>query len=178
MLTIFTTFSLLMFNPTARAQEPYMGEIRLVGFQFCPVGWMDADGRLLPISEYNALFSLFGDTYGGNGRTNFALPDLRGRVPIGQGMAPAQSSYRQGQTGGQESVTLTPQQMPAHGHAVTASQGAGENKAAVSLGSEEGEEALTQAVQQSGESQPHENRPPFLVMRYCVAVKGNYPPRN
>ena len=96
--------------------NPLLGEIMEVGYTFCPRGYFDANGALLPIASYTALFSLYGTTYGGDGRTTFALPDLRGRVSIGQGQGPGLSNYFQGSRGGAETVTLTASQMPSHEH--------------------------------------------------------------
>lgn len=101
--------------------EPFVGEIRMFGFNFEPQGWAFCDGRLLPISQNAALFSLLGTTYGGDGVSTFALPDLRSRVPVSLGQGEGLSSYAEGQAGGTETVTITPAQMPAHTHAVNAS---------------------------------------------------------
>ncbi len=98
--------------------EPFIGQIQLFGFGWAPQGWATCDGQLLSISSNTALFSLLGTTYGGDGRTTFALPDLRGRVPLHQGQGPGLSSYVLGEVLGQESVTLTTQQMPSHTHGI------------------------------------------------------------
>jgi len=98
--------------------EPFLGQIILVGFNFAPRGWALCQGQLLPIAQNTALFALLGTMYGGNGQTTFALPDLRGRVPNGFGLGPGLSNYDQGQVGGTETVTMTVNQLPAHGHAV------------------------------------------------------------
>src|SRR5207247_5566025 len=99
--------------------EPFLGEIKVISFNFPPRGWTFCNGQLLPINQNQALFALLGTTFGGNGQTTFALPDLRGRTPLGQGQHFAGSFYVQGQNGGAESVTLTTSQMPAHTHTVT-----------------------------------------------------------
>jgi microcystin-dependent protein len=104
--------------------EPFVGEIRMFGFGFAPQGWALCDGQLLPINQNTALFSLLGTTYGGDGRTTFALPDLRSRVPVGQGQGPGLSSYAEGQASGAETVTLAASQMPGHTHQVKASSSA------------------------------------------------------
>ena len=104
--------------------EPFLGEIRMFGFGFAPQGWAPCNGQLLPISQNTALFSLLGTTYGGDGRTTFALPDMRSRVPVCQGQGPGLSSYAEGQAGGAETVTLAATQMPGHTHPVKASQSA------------------------------------------------------
>ena len=113
--------------------EAFLGEIRMFGGNFAPVGWAFCQGQLLPISQNTALFSLLGTTYGGDGVQTFALPDLQGRVPLGMGQGPGLSPYVEGQTGGAESFTLTTQQMPAHSHAVaaTGSQSTTDPKGAV-----------------------------------------------
>ena len=98
--------------------QPYLGMIILVGFNFAPRGWAFCNGQLLPINQNTALFSLLGTQYGGNGQTTFALPDLRGRVPLGFGQGPGLSNYSQGQVGGVETVTLTINQMPIHTHVI------------------------------------------------------------
>jgi microcystin-dependent protein len=100
--------------------EPFIGQIMLVGFNYCPRGWAEANGALLPIAQNTALFSLLGTTYSGDGRTTFGLPDLRGRVPIGDGTGAGLSPYQLGQKGGVESVTLTSSQLPPHAHSITA----------------------------------------------------------
>jgi microcystin-dependent protein len=107
--------------------DPFIGEIRLMGFPFPPKGWQFCQGQLLPINQNQALFSLLGTTYGGNGTTTFGLPDLRGRVVLGVGSGPGLSPYIWGQQGGTEAVALTPAQMPPHGHTFTGTiQAAGE----------------------------------------------------
>jgi len=100
--------------------EPFVGEINYVAFNFAPEGWLQCNGQTLPINQYNALYSLIGTTYGGNGSTTFALPDMRGRVPVHQGQHPGGSVFTMGQTNGAENVTLTINNMPAHNHPATA----------------------------------------------------------
>lgn len=119
---ITAALALLAATPgdATAAYEPFVGEISYVGFNFAPVGWYQCDGQLLPISQYSALFSLLGTTYGGNGVTNFALPDMRGKVPVHQGQSPGYPMYILGQTGGQENVALTINELPAHSHPATA----------------------------------------------------------
>src|ERR1700693_2163593 len=99
--------------------EPFMGQITLFPYNFAPYGWADCAGQLLPISQYSALFSLLGVAYGGNGTTNFALPDLQGRVSVGPGTAPVGSTYLVGEPGGVENVTVLPNTMPMHSHALS-----------------------------------------------------------
>ncbi len=160
----------------ALAQEAFIGEIRLVGYTFCPRGWTEADGQLLNISQYSALFSLYGTTYGGDGRTTFGLPDLRSRVPMHVGQGAGLSSYALGQKGGAETVTLTTNQIPSHSHTIvelTAATGTANGSRARTGGGEQ-----DTATSATGGSQSHENRPPYLVLRYCVALEGVYPSRN
>ena len=120
-LGMIKAYSLMEPCRVAAQPEPFLGQLMLVGFTFCPRGWANANGQLLEISTNTALFSLLGTTYGGNGRTTFGLPDLRGRVPVHVGTGPGLSAYRQGQRSGQETVTLTAAEMPAHRHTVNAS---------------------------------------------------------
>lgn len=174
----------------ANAQsEPFIGEIMWVGYTFCPRGWANADGQLLPIAQHNALFSLYGTTYGGDGRTTFALPDLRGRVSVHTGQGPGLSSYPLGSKGGQEQVTLTANELPAHNHTVNASSEATDSNAAESIPGSPKKKFYdspanadiawdASAVGMTGESSPHENRAPFVTLRACVALQGLYPSRN
>ncbi|ODS63693.1 MULTISPECIES: tail fiber protein [unclassified Arenimonas] len=172
---------------------PYIGEIRMFGFgtRGAPNGWQACDGSLLPISEYDALFALIGTTYGGDGQTTFAVPDLRGRVPIHQGQGPGLSNYVIGQRAGTETVTVLPTQMPAHTHtavATTAAATTGTPGNTVLPGAVSGQtmyvtdtsggRAFTlspQSVGQAGGSQPHENCMPTLTVQFCIAVFGIFP---
>lgn len=168
--------------------DPFIGEIRCFGFNFAPVGWALCQGQLLSISSNTALFSLLGTMYGGNGQTTFALPDLRGRSPIGFGQGPGLSSYEQGQPGGQEQVTLSRGQLPAHGHVVGAASAAtakspdGAVPAFTAAGSSYGTTAdLSMSagmISGGGSNQPHDNLPPYLVLNWCIALQGIYPSRN
>jgi microcystin-dependent protein len=175
----------------ARAQaDAFLGQIMLVGYTFCPRGWLDADGRLLPISQNTALFSLYGTTFGGDGRTTFGLPDLRGRVPMQTGSGPGLSPRQMGQSGGSETNTLTVDNMPAHSHGLNAMSGTGTTAApggnlAAGAGRERiygsgtpDAEMSAAAIGNTGSGQPVNNLQPFLVMRYCVATQGIYPSRN
>lgn len=185
----------------AQAQEKYLGEIMLVGYGFCPRDTADANGQLLPIADNTALFSLYGATFGGDGRTNFALPDLRGRVPVHTGQAPGLSNYQLGAAGGTETRTLTVAQMPAHAHGVTAQLNAsnapgsaptpaGNLPALSTVGSIYGtvpqggateamaSNAITLTEGNAGGGQAVDIRQPFLAMRYCVVLQGIYPSRN
>jgi microcystin-dependent protein len=163
--------------------EPFIGEIRLVPFNFAPKGWAICAGQLLPINQNQALFALLGTTYGGDGRTTFALPDLRGRVPVGAGQAAAGSDYPLGATGGEETVALKTRQLPSHGHAVHASSAAGTTKSpatayparggAYSAGHDVRMKAAM--IGRTGGGESHENRPPYLSLNYVIALQGIFP---
>lgn len=168
--------------------EQYVGEIRIFAGNFAPVEWAPCDGRLLPIAEYETLYTLIGTTYGGDGQTNFALPDLRGRLPLSVGTGPGLSSYVLGQKGGVEAVTLTAAQYPAHTHQLRASSETGNEAAPAGnmLGASEKvkmyhEQVPNQALSQAtvapsvGGAQPHENRQPFLSISFIIALFGLYP---
>ena len=166
--------------------EPFIGEIRLVPFNFAPRGWAICDGQLLPINQNQALFALLGTEYGGDGRTTFALPDLRGRVALGAGQASSGSSYALGATGGQETVALTMRQLPGHSHAVHASSGAATTKnPATAFPAGGGAYAAQRNVRmkaamigQTGGGEWHENRQPYLCLNYIIALQGIFPARS
>ncbi len=164
--------------------DPFIGEIRMFGGNFAPVGWMFCDGQILNISEYDALYSLIGTTYGGDGRSTFALPDLRGRLPIHQS-----PSYPLGSAAGAETATLTIEQLPAHTHALF-----GSNAEAETASPQNGLFATSadtpfyapfnsakvaalnpQTVGQSGGGEPHDNMMPFQCLSFIIAVEGLYP---
>jgi microcystin-dependent protein len=172
--------------------QPFLGEIRLVGFNFAPQGWAFCDGSLLGISEYEALFVLIGTTYGGDGQTTFGLPDLRGRVAIHQGNN-GTSTYVIGQDFGEETVSLTANQMPEHTHPVvvalteTERTAGGHYPASTSTGAgaygPSDPNANIPTVQMdptstTGLGGPHENRQPFLAMNYVIALLGIFPSQN
>lgn len=172
---------------------PYIGEIRMFAFgtRGAPNGWQACDGGLLPISEYDALFALIGTTYGGDGQTTFAVPDLRGRLPVHQGTGPGLSTYVIGQRAGTESVTLLQTQLPAHTHTTVATTAAAASTVpgstllpgAVSgdsfyVNTTTGNTAVAMsatAVTNAGGSQPHENCMPTLTVQYCIAWAGIFP---
>jgi microcystin-dependent protein len=177
--------------------NPYLGEIRMFGFNFAPTGWALCNGQILPISQYTALFSLLGVTYGGNGTTNFALPNLQGHVPISSGQGPGLSNYALGQVGGEQNVTLLQTQMPTHTHPLPAVPGAatssspaggmvasgkGSGRGAFAINSYSAASAGTSLnpvlVGPSGGSLPHNNMQPYLVMNWCIALNGIFPPRS
>jgi microcystin-dependent protein len=171
--------------------EPFIGEIRPFGFDFPPRGWAECNGQLLSISSYQALFSLLGTTYGGNGSTTFALPDLRGRVPVHAGTSTG-GTITQGESGGSERVTLATQQLPAHGHTVMASADlassaspAGNVMGAKGRGGVDVYAAASNltplapgAVEAAGSGQSHENMQPSLTVNFCIALFGIFPSRN
>jgi len=164
--------------------QPFIGEIRLVGFDFAPVGWASCDGTLLSISQNEVLFQLIGTTYGGDGQNTFALPDLRGRLPVHQ----ATTGFTIGQNSGAESVTLTTSQLPAHAHTANALAGPGSSgspsgnfwaatsgPAAYVNGNPTPTPMDSAALQSAGGNQPHENMPPFQVVNFIIAVEGIFP---
>jgi microcystin-dependent protein len=163
--------------------EPYIGEIRLVPFNFAPKGWALCAGQMLPINQNQALFALLGTTYGGDGRTTFALPDLRGRVPIGAGQPPAGSSYPLGATGGQETVELKTGELPRHTHAVHASSAAATTKSPDTAypargGAYAGQKDVRMKgamIGRTGGGEAHENRQPYVGLNYIIALQGIFP---
>ena len=167
--------------------DPILGQIILFAGSFAPVGWAFCNGQLLPIQQYAALFSLLGTVYGGDGRTTFALPDLRGRAPIHFGQGNGLSAYALGATGGTENVTLLSSQMPMHAHGFSIAcdnSGASEtdptNNCMGTGGSQIYSKTSNAAMQQgastsAGNNQPHENRAPFIAMNYIIAVNGLFP---
>ena len=167
--------------------EPFLGEIRMFGFNFAPRGWAFCNGQILPIAQNTALFSLLGTTYGGNGQTTFALPNLQGRVAIHFGQGAGLSNYDLGEVAGTETVTLTQNQLPAHGHAVNASNGDATatrpaNRFPAGGGayadSADGTTMSPTMVANAGGSQPHSNIQPFLALNFCIALSGIFPSRN
>jgi microcystin-dependent protein len=160
--------------------QPYVGEIRMFGGNFAPAGWMFCNGQLLPISEYETLFNLIGTTYGGDGQSTFALPDLRGRLPVHMG-----SGFVQAQIGGAETVTLTTSQMPAHPHTVSATTNS--NTASFPGGNflaagpdiydqnKSGTSSMAPAIGPAGGSQPHDNFQPYLCVSFILSLFGVFP---
>ncbi|QLC26623.1 phage tail protein [Parasphingopyxis algicola] len=179
----------------AMAQERVMGEIITVGYLFCPRATVEAAGQLIAISQNTALFSLFGTTYGGDGRTTFGIPDLRGRSGINHGSRPGLTPFQQGQSGGRENIQLTVQNMPSHSHTgrMRASNTAAtiDNPTNAALAdfndpqdiySEQAPDvdmaANTVQTDNTGGSVSFDSRNPYLVLRYCVVTNGIYPSRN
>ncbi len=182
--------------------DPFVGEIRLFSFQKVPVGWLACQGQVLQIQQYQALYSLLSIQYGGDGKTTFQLPDLRGRVPVHFGLNPVtQTVYKQGTMGGAEGVTLTALQMPEHTHTVNCYSTAGNttnpNSAFPALLTLVGTSGVpvpsmyippgggqtlvplnTAALDSVGGGGAHENRQPYMAGNYCIATSGLYPSRN
>jgi microcystin-dependent protein len=163
--------------------EPFLAEIRIMSFGFAPRGWATCDGQLLPINQNQALFSLLGTTYGGNGQTNFALPDLRARTPIHFGV------HTLGEKAGEQAHTLTLQEMPAHTHILNASSANGSVLIAVGNLLAGGTNQLYHApdnlaamqvatMTNTGGSQAHENMQPYLTLNFCLALQGIFPSPN
>jgi microcystin-dependent protein len=162
--------------------QPYVGEIRMFAGNFAPAGWMFCEGQLLPISENETLFQLIGTTYGGDGESTFALPDLRGRIPIHQG-----NGFILAETGGAEEITLTVNQIPAHNHAMLASMDAGDsanpanavvgvqNVLQVFSGDVPSSNVAPSAIGSVGGSQPHTNFQPYLCINFIISLFGIFP---
>lgn len=169
--------------------EPFIGEIRMFGGNFAPQGWALCDGQLLAISDNDALFALIGTTYGGDGETTFALPDLRGRLPVHMGQGSGLSNYVQGQTGGTETVTLTTSQLPLHTHPLSGSNTQATTRSPANTGLNTAEAQVYSrtldagnlsgdSIGPAGGSQPHENVMPFMCINFIIALFGIFPSRN
>ncbi|MGB6743318.1 MAG: tail fiber protein [Terracidiphilus sp.] len=171
--------------------DPFVGQLTLVGFNFNPVGWQLASGQVLPISQYTALFSLLGVQYGGNGTSNFALPNLQGNVPVGAGQGAGLSSYTQGETGGSSTVTLLASETPNHNHACMAKSALSDATTPVgnTLADNKAGNLYTSTATPltpmapaalppfNGGSQPHNNMMPYLGMYWIIAINGVFPAR-
>ncbi len=169
------------------AITPFIAEIIMFGGNFAPRGWAFCSGQLLSIAQNTALFSLVGTTYGGDGQTTFALPDLRGRVPIHPGQGPGLSPYSLGQQGGVENVTLTLNQIPAHNHSMNANSGAAADtlpngnvlsEGGIYTNAVPNAQLNPAAIGNAGGSQPHPNMQPYTCINYIIALQGIFPPRN
>ena len=169
--------------------EPFLGMIIIVPYNFAPRGWAFCNGQILPIAQNTALFSLLGTTYGGNGQTTFALPDLRGRFPNSSGQGPGLSSYDLGQVGGTEATTLVINNMPSHNHLVNCNtEGSNSNSPnATVMGDTSvgniyappGSGSMApQMIGNTGGSQPFPNMNPYLTLNFCIALEGIFPSRN
>ena len=162
--------------------QPYIGEIRMFAGNFAPAGWMFCEGQLLPISENDTLFNLIGTTYGGDGQSTFALPDLRGRLPIHQG-----SGFILAETGGVEQVTLTVSQIPAHGHPFLGSSATGTSTAPQNnvlaktttgflyINENPSQQMAATSIGSTGGSQPHTNFQPYLCVDFIISLFGIFP---
>ena len=171
--------------------DPFVAEIRIFPFNFAPKGWAWCDGQLLPLSQNTALFSLLGTTYGGNGKSNFALPDLQGRAPMHPGQGPGLSLHDLGETGGSETVSLLESEIPSHAHALRAASDIADLQAptpARSLARSQNANAyrntnqsLTSlspsALAPAGGDAPHNNMQPYLTFYFNIALQGVFPPR-
>ena len=169
--------------------DPFVAEIRIVGFNFAPKGWAFCDGQLLPLSQNTALFSLLGTTYGGNGLSNFALPNLQGSFPLHPGQGPGLSLHDLGEQSGTETVTLLESEIPSHGHGMVAGSpwnaslaapspsallGPAPTRPYAAVATTDTQMAPTLAT---GGGSPHNNMPPYLAMNFIIALQGVFPPR-
>jgi microcystin-dependent protein len=172
--------------------DPFVAEIRIFPFNFAPRGWAWCDGQLLPLSQNTALFSLLGTTYGGNGKSNFALPDLQGRAPMHPGQGPGLSLHDLGETGGSETVTLLESEIPAHSHAAradlidlgevttptpTTSLAISRNINLYNATNQSLAMMAPESLPPAGGDQPHNNMQPYLTCYFCIALQGVFPPR-
>ena len=170
--------------------DPFVAEIRIFPFNFAPKGWAWCDGQILPLSQNTALFSLLGTTYGGDGKSNFALPNLQSSAPMHPGQGPGLSLHDLGETGGSETVSLLASEMPAHPHGMLTFNDVGEDRipgpteamarstGGFLYGTPGALVALaTQALPSAGGNQPHNNMQPYLTLYFCIALQGVYPPR-
>ena len=171
--------------------EPFLAEVRIVGFNFAPRGWAFCDGQILPINQNQSLYSLLGTTYGGDGRTSFALPDLRGRTPIHVGNSNGGGTHTLGQKSGAEIITLGAQEIPQHKHSVQASSAEGNTPipqdhlladSPAQLYRDYAGSTQTHlragTVANAGGSQAHNNMMPYLALNFCIALQGLFPSRN
>ena len=173
--------------------DPFVAEIRIFPFNFAPTGWAKCNGQLLPISQNTALFSLLGTTYGGNGQSTFALPNMQGSTPMHPGQGPGLSLHDLGETGGSETVTLLQTEIPAHSHTIRANNSDGVQPAPASNVSsapgadrdlfwyKAGPPNATMKADASGfagGNLPHNNMMPYLTVNFCIAMQGVFPPRS
>jgi len=171
--------------------DPFVAEIRIVPFSFAPRGWAFCDGQLLPISQNTALFSLLGTTYGGDGRSTFALPDLQGRAPMHPGAVIGLSPHQLGERGGSETVALSESEMPAHSHAMMAQSGGASSKVPAAKVLAHPARGMTYAAPSAnlvalandalapvGDQAAHNNMMPYLTLCFCIALQGVFPPRS
>jgi microcystin-dependent protein len=171
--------------------DPFVAEIRIFPFNFAPKGWAFCDGQILPLSQNTALFSLLGTTYGGDGKSNFALPNMQGNVPMHPGQGPGLSLHDLGETGGSDTVSLLESEIPSHSHALRCASDDADLKAPTSSrvfarsnpgfmyqSSTAGIQSMSDnALAPAGGDQPHNNLQPYLTLNFCIALQGVYPPR-
>ena len=169
--------------------DPFVAEIRIFPFNFAPKGWAWCNGQLMPLSQNTALFSLLGTTYGGDGKSTFALPDMQGNAPMHPGQGPGLSLHDLGETGGSETVTLLQSEMPAHSHGLIASQSDGNDTSpannltatGIGVGAFAAPGPIVQlninSTTPAGGSLPHNNMMPYLTLYFNIALQGVYPPR-
>ena len=174
--------------------NPFVAEIRIFAGNFAPLGWATCDGQLLPLQQNTALFSLLGTTYGGDARTNFALPNMQGSAPLQPGQGPGLSLYDLGQVGGEQFVTLQQTEIPAHAHNVVAGGSSGvaasanrsdptgavwaATKGAIYASAADSAQMSPFALGVAGSDQPHNNMPPYLALTFIIAMQGVFPPRS
>jgi microcystin-dependent protein len=170
--------------------DPFVAEIRIFPFNFAPKGWAWCDGQILPLSQNTALFSLLGTTYGGNGKTTFALPDMQGNAPMHPGQGPGLSLHDLGETGGSQTVSLLESEIPAHNHSLNAANFPANSKTPAGNSIARGSantylppaglpivNMSDQALAPAGGDQPHNNMMPYLTFYFNIALQGVYPPR-
>ncbi|QPF84679.1 phage tail protein [Bradyrhizobium genosp. L] len=171
--------------------DPFVAEIRIFPFNFSPKGWAFCDGQILPLSQNTALFSLLGTTYGGDGKTNFALPNMQGNAPMHPGQGPGLSLHDLGETGGSDTVNLLESEIPSHSHAVQSVPGnlqatldvptnnsfARAAQGNAYIGPPTQVPLAPQTIAPAGGGQPHNNLMPYLTLNFCIALQGVYPPR-
>lgn len=171
--------------------DPFVAEIRIFPFNFAPKGWAFCDGQILPLSQNTALFSLLGTTYGGDGKSNFALPNMQGNAPMHPGQGPGLSLHDLGETGGSDTVTLLESEIPSHSHSLmagatssTKSDPQGNSLTRIGSGATPYKAAgsaqvvmASQSLAPAGGDQPHNNMQPYLTLNFCIALQGVFPPR-
>jgi len=178
------------------ATEPFVGQLMMFAGNFAPYGWQQCNGQILPISQYTALFSLLGTTYGGNGTSNFALPNMQGSVPMGMGNGPGLTPRVEGEIGGSQTETILTSEMPAHTHVFNSGSAGGGHSGGANVGTPvghtfgglatgnnvygtpgNGQPMLNTSVSVVGGSQPHNNLQPLLCVTFCIAMQGIFPTR-
>ena len=172
--------------------DPFVAEIRIFPFNFAPKGWAFCDGQILPLSQNTALFSLLGTTYGGDGKSNFALPNMQGNAPMHPGQGPGLSLHDLGETGGSDTVSLLESEIPAHSHALLAAPNPAlvaspgptvtlaRSRTVTAYIAPSGQTLVNmsdQTLAPAGGDQPHNNMQPYLTFNFCIALQGVYPPR-